>query len=142
SASEVDGLVLLTGVGTRWLLEAVVSRLGAADALARLQGVPLYCRGPKPLGPLKEFGLSPALVAPEPNTWRELLVALQSVPSLSGKRLYVQEYGAPADELMDGLRALGAQAFAVPIYAWRLPDDQAPLERGIRALISGEAQGA
>ena len=38
--------------------------------------LPVVARGPKPVAALKELGISPVVTAPEPNTWRELLSAL------------------------------------------------------------------
>ncbi len=134
---QVDGLVLLTGVGARWLLRASVERLGESEALTRLADVRIYCRGPKPVAVLKEHQLRPTVVAPEPNTWRELLAALTPEP-LSGLRLYVQEYGVPAPELRAALEARGAQVSVVPVYAYELPDDTGPLQRAIAQLATSE----
>ena len=36
----------------------------------------LVCRGPKPVAVLRDLKLPVWLTAPEPNTWRELLTAL------------------------------------------------------------------
>ena len=47
------------------------------DALRKLA---IAARGPKPVAALREMGLTPAVVAPEPNTWRELLKALEGRP--------------------------------------------------------------
>src|ERR1035441_10370493 len=71
-AGEFDMMVLLTGVGTRQL-----SRLLGPGFSQALRGLTLAARGPKPAAALREMGLAPAVVAPEPNTWRELLKALE-----------------------------------------------------------------
>ena len=84
-AGEFDMMVLLTGVGTRQLSRLLGPRFGEA-----LRGVTLAARGPKPAAALREMGLMPAVIAPEPNTWRELLQVLEGRPE---KRIAVQEYG-------------------------------------------------
>ena len=89
-----DIVILLTGVGTRALLD-VVQATGARDefvaALARTKVIP---RGPKPLAVLRELKITPWITVPEPNTWHELLAALDATgESLKGRRIAVQEYG-------------------------------------------------
>src|SRR5882672_7012935 len=75
---EFDLIVLLTGVGTRGLL-AVVDRLrDRAAFVAALSRTRIAARGPKPVAVLRELGISPWVTAPEPNTWRELLTAIDS----------------------------------------------------------------
>ena len=73
---EFDLVILLTGVGTRALLD-VVGGAGKRDefvaALAETRVVP---RGPKPLSVMRELGLAPWVMVPEPNTWREILAAI------------------------------------------------------------------
>ncbi len=67
-------------------------------------------RGPKPLAVFKEWGVKPTLVAPEPNTWREVLALVDAQPNLSlaSQRVAVQEYGVPNVSLIAGLEARGA----------------------------------
>ena len=91
-----DLVILLTGVGTRALLD-VVQATGSRDefvaALARTKVVP---RGPKPMAVLRELKIVPWITVPEPNTWRELLDAIDAASangSLRGMRVAVQEYG-------------------------------------------------
>ena len=73
-------VMLLTGVGTRQLNRLLGTRYretAFADALRR---VTVVARGPKPVAALREMGLTPAVVAPEPNTWHELLQAIRRPP--------------------------------------------------------------
>jgi uroporphyrinogen-III synthase len=137
-AGECDVLVLLTGVGTRALVTAMESRWARADVLGALSSLSLCCRGPKPVAVLKELGLKPTLVAPEPNTWRELLWAMDPL-DLGGRRVWVQEYGRPQDELRAALEDRGAIVRCAAVYAWALPEDLAPLEHAIELLCGGEA---
>ncbi|HEY6360809.1 MAG TPA: uroporphyrinogen-III synthase, partial [Vicinamibacterales bacterium] len=75
---ELDLVILLTGVGTRALL-AVVDHVGRRDAfVAALARTNVAVRGPKPLAVLRELQIQPWVAAPEPNTWRELLAAIDA----------------------------------------------------------------
>jgi uroporphyrinogen-III synthase len=136
---ECDVLVLLTGVGARALIAALEVRWAAADIIAALSKTVLACRGPKPVAVLKELGLRPTVTAPEPNTWRDLLIALEAI-DLSQRRVWVQEYGRPHPELVSGLVSRGAYVQSAAVYAWQLPEDLGPLERGIEAICNGNAE--
>jgi uroporphyrinogen-III synthase len=137
-AHECDVLVLLTGVGARALIGALQARWPAPEIIAALSQVVLACRGPKPVALLKELGLRATVTAPEPNTWRELLGAMETL-DLSGQRVWVQEYGRPHPELVAGLAARGARVRSAAVYAWQLPEDLGPLQRGIAAICDGDA---
>lgn len=144
--SAVDIVILLTGVGTRALLD-VVQAAGLRDefvaALARTKVVP---RGPKPLAVLRELKVTPWVTVPEPNTWRELLIALDEAAagslqvsgSLRGQRVAVQEYGKSNDDLLQALEARGAHVTRVPVYRWALPEDIEPLRGAVNGIASGE----
>jgi uroporphyrinogen-III synthase len=129
-AGEFDMMVLLTGVGTRQLNRILGPRFGEA-----LRSLTVVARGPKPVAALREMGLTAAVVAPEPNTWRELL---QSLEGRAEKRIAVQEYGRSNPELLAGLRARGAEVTPVRVYQWDLPEDTAPLFEAARRLAAGE----
>ena len=91
-------VIFLTGVGTRALARVAETVCSRDEFVAALQRVPIVARGPKPVAALKEFGVPVTLAVPEPNTWRELLAALDAnrdTLPLGGKRVAVQEYGAP-----------------------------------------------
>jgi uroporphyrinogen-III synthase len=81
------------------------------------------------------MGLSPAIVAPEPNTWRELV---QATAGRSERRIAVQEYGRSNPELLVELRARGAEFTSVRVYQYGLPDDPEPLREAARRLAAGE----
>jgi len=136
AAGAVDVLVLLTGVGTRALVDAVVPELDRERLVASLARTTLVARGPKPVAALRELGLAPTMIVPEPNTWRELLSALDATGSIAGKRIAVQEYGATNPDLLEALRARGADVMAVPVYRWALPVDLAPLETAITRIAA------
>jgi uroporphyrinogen-III synthase len=131
---EFDMVILLTGVGARYLNQVIESRwpTGAfADALKR---VSVVVRGPKPMAVMREWGVPVAAMAPEPNTWREVLAV---VPK-AGKRIAVQEFGRRSHELRDALTAGGAEVTSVPVYQWELPVDLEPLREAARRLTAGE----
>ncbi|MGH7166888.1 MAG: uroporphyrinogen-III synthase, partial [Nitrospiraceae bacterium] len=66
---QFDMLILLTGVGTRAMIEVLRTRSPLDHIRAALGRVSLVARGPKPIAALKELGLTPEIAVPEPNTW-------------------------------------------------------------------------
>ena len=139
-AGEFDMIVFLTGVGARALQGVVETAHKREDYVAALRRIPIVARGPKPVAVLRELGITPALTAPEPNTWRELLRAFDDAAAsaagvrLQGARVAVQEYGVSNPELLSGLAERGAQVTRVPVYQWALPEDLAPLRAAIAAI--------
>lgn len=139
-AGEFAMVILLTGVGTRFMLKVLDTRWPREQSLAALGKTILIVRGPKPLAVLREQGLQPALAVPEPNTWRDLLRALDEMDrSLSGMNVAVQEYGVSNVELLDAIRERGAIVTPVPVYQWMLPEDTGPLTGAVQAILCGEA---
>jgi uroporphyrinogen-III synthase len=135
-AGRIDLVILLTGVGIRTLLTAVEGTYPRAEFLAALSRIPTVVRGLKPQAVLRELGVPIALAVPDPNTWREILSAIDdaAIP-LQGRRVAVQEYGRSNPELVAGLEARGASVLQVPVYRWALPEDCGPLRRAIKAII-------
>jgi uroporphyrinogen-III synthase len=138
-ASQIDLVILLTGVGTRTMVNALAIHYSPERIAALLGSVPLLARGPKPIAALKELGLQPTFTAPEPNTWKEILAVLDSNVPLKGKHIAVQEYGITNHELISGLEARGAKILRVPVYRWALPEDIGPLQAAIREIAEGKA---
>jgi uroporphyrinogen-III synthase len=138
---KLDVVIFLTGVGTRHLAQAIESVCSRDQFVAALARIKVVARGPKPVAVLREFGVPISLAVPEPNTWREVLKALEEnreeIP-LDGKRVAVQEYGVPTPDLYSGLRARGAEVFAVHVYKWEPPEDTGPLKEAVTALSRGE----
>jgi uroporphyrinogen-III synthase len=141
-AGEFDVVILLTGVGARALLDIVQRAHGTrkkfVDALSETV---VIARGPKPLAVMRELQVPVWATAPEPNTWREVLAALdarKSELSLDGLNVAVQEYGASNPDLLAGLEARGARVTRVPVYQWALPEDLEPLVQAVRAIVAGE----
>ncbi len=138
-AGEFAMVILLTGVGTRFMLKVLDTRWPREQTLAALAKTILVVRGPKPTAVLRELGLTPTIAVPEPNTWKDLVQALDAMDRpLTGKTVAVQEYGVSNAELLAALDARGATVTRVPVYQWMLPEDTGPLTAAVRALMQGE----
>jgi uroporphyrinogen decarboxylase len=141
-AGSFDVVVLLTGVGTRFLVQAIESQIPRDSWKKAFEQTFSIARGPKPVAALREFDCKVDLVVPEPNTWRELIEAFRSTNPAPGVRVAVQEYGESNAELIAGLEALGAIVTRVRVYRWALPDDTRPLREALRAIVAGEIGAA
>ena len=140
-AGDASHLILLTGVGTEAMLNVAATQ-DLRDALLKsMLKIPLLIRGPKPAAVLHKLGLEYTLKAPEPNTWRELVSALdESDIDISGGFIGVQEYGIENSELYAALQERGAEVLPVPVYRWALPNDVGPMKKAIEKTIAGEFQ--
>ena len=145
---EFEMVICLTGVGMRALAE-VIGRVYPRDAfVGALARTRVVARGPKPLAVLRELQVPVWVTVGEPNTWRELLAAIDASLAnersgtadrpLAGLRVAVQEYGVSNVDLLEELRARGAQVTPVPVYRWALPEDVGPLRNAATALSRGE----
>ncbi len=132
---EVGMVVLMTGVGTRALLD-LARETGRREALlAALGRTTVVARGPKPIAALGEVHLRPDLVPGEPTSAGVL--AVLAGRELHGRRVAVQLAGDDSRLLLDGLAARGAQVLEIALYEWALPEDVAPLERLARDAVDG-----
>lgn len=140
AAGGFDMAIFLTGVGTRALARVVQTVYPLEQFAAALQTVAIVARGPKSVAALKELGVPVSFVVPEPNTWRDLLRALdanqESLP-LAERRVAIQEYGVANPELLAGLIERGARVTRVPVYQWALPEDTGPLRTAVEAIARG-----
>ncbi len=139
-AGAYDLFVLMTGVGLRTLLAALETKYPKERILAAFGKTRVVVRGPKPLAVCKMQSIPVAVTVPEPNTWQEILAILREESLIAGRKIAVLEYGASNVDFLEGLSAGGAAVRPVKIYQWALPEDLGPLERGIEALLNGEAQ--
>ncbi len=140
---EFDVVVFLTGVGVRALISAVETVCSRPELAAALARTKVVARGPKPLAVLRELQVPVWVAAPEPNTWRELMTALDAKAdefTVAGARIAVQEYGVSNPELLAALRARGADVTQVPVYQWALPEDLTPLENAVTALCDNAVE--
>ncbi len=138
-SGKLDAVVFLTGVGARALARVLESTHPTEKFLDALRKVSVIARGPKPVAVLREWKVPIALTAPEPNTWREVLQAIDANKlDLREKHVAVQEYGVSNRELLDGLRERGARVTPVPVYQWDFPEDTAPLRAAVESIIAGQ----
>lgn len=138
-AGQVSAMVLLTGVGTEAMIR-LANLLGLQEELTQqMAAMPLLVRGPKPAAALSKLGLKHTVKAPEPNTWEQLIEAIQdSDVDLSGSLVAVQEYGISNVDLNAALEKMGADVLRVPVYRWSLPDNTIPLQEAVQKTIQGE----
>ncbi|BFU94537.1 MAG: Putative Uroporphyrinogen III synthase HemD (modular protein) [Nitrospira sp.] len=134
---QIDILILLTGVGTRALLETLQIRYPLAQLIDALTHTMIVTRGPKPLAALKHIGVESNLTVPEPNTWQDVVATLDYYRPVQGLRIAVQEYGISNPDLINDLKIRGAEVFAVPVYRWAMPIDTAPLAGAIEEIVQG-----
>ena len=139
-AGHFEMVILLTGVGTKTMIEILQTAHPLDSVKAALARTTVLARGPKPVAALKELGLTPSITVPEPNTWRDILQVLDERGSLIEVRIAVQEYGVSNPDLLTELRQRGAQVTPVPIYKWVLPENIAPLREVLGEIIAGNIQ--
>ncbi len=138
-AGEVDSLVLMTGVGTEAMLQIAESAGLKERLLQKMAEIPLLIRGPKPAAVLTKLKLPWAVKAPEPNTWQDLLSAIDgSEVDVRHRTIAVQEYGVPNPDFYAGLEQRQATVLPMPVYRWALPDNLEPLKDAIRQIIDGQ----
>lgn len=136
-AGQFDMVILLTGVGTRTMVGVLQTRHPREAITTALGRTRLVARGPKPIAALKELGLTPEIAVPEPNTWRDILAALDAAKKIGGLRIAVQEYGVSNPELLEALRERGAQVTRVLVYRWAFPEDTGPLRQVLDEMLAG-----
>ena len=136
-SGEINIVVFLTGAGCRTLFEILETRHSRDAIKGALEKTVLVVRGPKPAGVLKTLGLQAQIHIPEPNTWRDILEALDVsyAEGLEGKRVAVQEYGVSNPDLLEGLKQRGARVIPVPVYRWTMPDDLTPLQQLLDQIL-------
>lgn len=127
--------IFLTGVGATMLLQEAERRGRLSEAVEALRHMRLACRGPKPLAALRRYGLHASVTTRKPHTTHELLEALAPV-DLRNHGLLLVHYGERNAAVADALRSRGARVDEVCAYEWALPDDIAPIQRIVRALIA------
>jgi uroporphyrinogen-III synthase len=132
---DFDMVIFLTGVGAKLLAQIIETRHPPGAFQEALGEIAVVVRGPKPSAVMRDWKVPVVAIAPEPNTWREVLAITADRPE---RRIAVQEFGRSSVELLEGLRARGAEVTSVPVYQWELPEDTGPLREGARRLARGE----
>src|SRR6185437_3530900 len=134
-----DLVIFTTGVGVKALLKTVAEHMDREQFLEALRKIKIAARGPKSSSALRELQIPITVVAPEPFTWRALMVALESEfgANLSGMNIAVQEYGTSNPELLTALAEKSISITRLPVYQWALPEDTQPLREAVIALAHG-----
>ncbi|WP_338892971.1 uroporphyrinogen-III synthase [Rhodococcus sovatensis] len=133
--------VATTGIGFRGWIEAA-DGWGQAEALGRaLASSRLLARGPKAKGAIRAADLREEW-SPASESSAEVLEHLLA-EGVEGKRIAVQLHGAttewePIPDFCEVLRHAGAEVVPVPVYRWTAPDDGAPMDRMIEAVVVGD----
>lgn len=136
---DFDMVIFLTGVGAKLLDQVLETRYPQGQFQDALRKLAVVVRGPKPSAVMRDWKVPVAVLVPEPNTWREVLAATEG---RTERRIAVQEFGRTSDELLDGLKARGAEVSTVPVYQWDLPTDTKPLREAVHRLARGEVDVA
>jgi uroporphyrinogen-III synthase len=138
---EFDLVIFMTGVGVRALMDIAKTKYDPELVVAALRKVKVAARGPKPEQMLRELKVPVMATSADPNTWREVLVLLDSVfgPSLATMRVALQEYGASNPELLSALSDRCLSVTKVPVYQWALPEDLQPLRECVLGITNGFA---
>lgn len=134
-----DLVIFTTGVGVRTLVQSVAQHRDREKFLAALRSVKIAARGPKSASALRELQIPITVVAPEPFTWRAMMMALEEKlgSALEGMNLAVQEYGTSNPELLTALAEKSISITRLLVYQWALPEDIQPLREAVLALAHG-----
>jgi uroporphyrinogen-III synthase len=130
-----DVVIANTGIGMRaWF--AAAESWGIGDALLGALGeARILSRGPKASGAVYQAGLP--VVGRAASERLSEVVELAVSEGLSGKVVAFQRHGDDAPDAIQRLVDHGAAVVEVPVYNWKLPDDDRPALRLIDAVISG-----
>lgn len=134
--TPADIVLATTGIGFRGWIEAAEGWGLGDKLLAALDKATMLTRGPKAKGAVRAAGLV-EVWSPESEASAELLEYLLE-QGVAGKRIAVQLHGEPLADVVDALRAAGAEVVEVPVYRWTGPADPAPLNRLLDALVAGQ----
>ena len=134
-AAPLDYTVATTGIGFRGWMDAAETWGLATLLIEALGQAQILARGPKARGAVRASGLR-EMWSPESESSSEVLEYLLANHDLEGRRVAVQLHGEPLPDLVDTLRASGADVIEVPVYRWVPPEDEHPLRRLIEATAS------
>lgn len=128
TAHPLDFVVATTGIGFRGWMEAADTWAMGEQLTAAIDRSVVLARGPKARGAIRASGLREDW-SPESESSSEVLEHLINEHELNGKRIAVQLHGEPLPDMVQTLRAAGADVIEVPVYRWVAPEDTAPLRR-------------
>ncbi|ABD10177.1 uroporphyrinogen-III synthase [Frankia sp. B2] len=131
----LDAVIATTAIGFRGWVEAAEG-WGLGERLRdRLDGARLFTRGPKVTGAVRAAGLTECW-SPRSESGAELVAHLLT-ENLAGLRIAVQLHGEPLPDMVEGLRAAGAEVVEIPVYRWEPPDDLRPVRRMVELIVTG-----
>jgi uroporphyrinogen-III synthase len=131
-----DIVIANTGIGMRTWFGAADS-WGLGDALlGALREATILSRGPKASGAVYQAGLPVSARADSERLTEVVDLALSE--GVDGRRIAFQRHGDDAPDVIEALRAAGAEVVEVPVYEWKMPDDHRPALRLIAAAIEGK----
>lgn len=138
-AEPPDFVVATTGIGMRGWLEAADALLMGEELRCTLSRSCVLARGPKAHGAAVTAGIdvewnAPGATSADVVDW----LASNTEP---GDRVAVQVDGAPDQQVVKDLIALGLDVVPVPVYRWTLPENLAPAETLVRAVVDGRVDG-
>ncbi|RKN39803.1 uroporphyrinogen-III synthase [Streptomyces hoynatensis] len=129
-----DVVVATTAIGFRgWIAAAEGWGLGE-DLLATLATARLLARGPKVRGAIRAAGLTESW-SPASESMAEVLQRLLD-EGVRGRRVALQLHGEPLPGFIEALGEAGAEVIAVPVYRWMPPEDLAPVDRLLDAVLA------
>ncbi|WP_079104931.1 uroporphyrinogen-III synthase, partial [Streptomyces prasinopilosus] len=129
-----DIAVATTAIGFRGWIEAADGWGLGDDLLSRLRGVRILARGPKVKGAIRAAGLTEEW-SPSSESMAEVLDRLLE-EGVDGRRIALQLHGEPLPGFVESLRAAGADVVGVPVYRWMPPEDIAPVDRLLDAVVA------
>ncbi|MFB6564680.1 uroporphyrinogen-III synthase [Streptomyces sp. NPDC056400] len=130
-----DVVVATTAIGFRGWIEAADGWGVGEGLLERLRAAELLARGPKVKGAIRAAGLVETW-SPDSESLAEVLERLLT-DGVDGRRIALQLHGEPLPGFVEALRAGGAEVVVVPVYRWMAPEDLAPLDRLLDAMVGG-----
>lgn len=132
---QIDILVVLTGIGTKLLIENLEKRLGTKPAKKLLGNLTIIGRGIKSRSVLRNYGLTPLYSKPVPNSLDDITNLLRDKDLLKGKSIAVQEYSKKSIAFLNSLKKGGAKVLSIPVYKSGLPEDTENLKRLIDSIL-------
>ena len=136
-AGEFTHVVLLTGEGLKHLLAFCGTAERRACFITALGQTRIVTRGPKPVRALREIGLTPGLMAPQPTS--EGVLAALEADGIAGSRIGLQLYPAEtAPELTAQLRDRGATVTTVTPYRYAPLTDASRVAENIALMAEGK----
>ncbi|MFF4528716.1 uroporphyrinogen-III synthase [Streptomyces sp. NPDC001407] len=133
-AAPLDYVVVTTGVGWRGWTSAAEGWGHGTALLRACRPAAVVTRGPKALGAVRASGLT-EVFSPPTEASREVLTWLLS-HDLRGRRVAVQQHGAPMRGFTAALRERGAEVIEVPVYRWGPPEEP----EAVRRLVDATAR--